>query len=76
MRKSWSNIHFEIVFLFEILQNTVLKTVWEQGVQGVSEARTAQMNFMFLFLILGWRFWDTWVKYFPGRAVKGILAWK
>ena len=41
-----------MVFLFEILQSTVPETVWEQGVQGVSEGRIAQTNFMFLFLIL------------------------
>jgi len=38
-----------MVFLFEILPNTVPETVWEQG---VPEGRTTQTNFIFLFLIL------------------------
>jgi len=46
-----------MVFLFEILQNTVPETVWEQGVYSVPEGRTAQTNFMFLFLILADVFW-------------------
>jgi len=58
IRRSRSNIHFEMIFLFEILQNTIPETVWEQGVQGVSEGSIAQTNFMFLFLILGLRFWE------------------
>jgi len=37
-----------MIFLFEILQNTIPEIVWEQGVQAVSEAKTAQTNFMFL----------------------------
>jgi len=41
-----------MVFLFEILQNTVPEIVWEQGVHSVLKGWTAQMNFMFLFLIL------------------------
>jgi len=58
IRRSRSNIHFEMIFLFEILQNTIPETAWEQGVQGVSEGSTAQTIFMFLFLILGWCFWE------------------
>ena len=58
IRRSRSNIHFEVIFLFEKLQNAVPETVWEQGVQGVYEGSTAQTIFMFLFLILGWRFWE------------------
>ena len=56
IRRSRSNIHFEMIFLFEILQNTIPETAWEQGVQGVSEGRIAQTNFMLLFLILAYVF--------------------
>jgi len=31
IRRSWFIIHLEMVFLFEIFQNTISEQVWEQG---------------------------------------------
>ena len=53
IRKSWSNIHFEMVYLLENIWEQYLKTVWEQGVQGVSSQKTAQSLIMAYSLILG-----------------------
>ena len=60
-------------FLFLKYFKTLSQNRFKNRVQTVFKSKTAQMNFMFLFLILGRRFWDISDKYFVNHVVQGVL---